>query len=101
MKATLPRGAIRDYCQRWSVCEFALFGSVLRDDFSDQSHIDVLVTFSDGVQYTLFDMVKMAEELEAILGRKVDLLTRKSVESSPNFVRRREILEAAEVIYAS
>jgi len=97
---TLPMEAIRGYCQKWGISEFALFGSVLREDFRAESDIDVLVQFHAGVRRTLFDLVTMADELEAILGRKVDLLTRKGVEESPNYIRRKSILGTAQVIYA-
>jgi len=97
----LPMDAIRTYCEKWGIRELALFGSVLRDDFDKTSDVDVLVTFADGIRHSLIDMVKMADELETVLGRKVDLLTRKSVESSPNYIRRAAILESAQVIYAA
>jgi predicted nucleotidyltransferase len=92
--------AIRTFCQRWGIQEFAVFGSMLRDDFNADSDVDVLITFHEGIGRSLFDMAQMADELEAIIGRKVDLLTRKSVEQSPNYIRRRSILESAQVIYA-
>lgn len=97
----LPMEAIRAFCQRWDVRELALFGSVLRRDFRPDSDIDVLVTFAPGGSPTLFELVEMADELEAILGRKVDLVTRGSVTSSPNYLLRREVLETAQVIYAA
>jgi len=45
------------------VVEFALFGSVLRDDFNFNSDIDVLVTFADKAQISLFDLAQMQIEL--------------------------------------
>lgn len=96
----LPVEAIRVYCEKWGGRELALFGSVLREDFDPQSDIDVLVQFEDDVHRTLFDLVKMTDELEALFGRKVDLLTRKSIEESPNYIRRKSILRSAQVIYA-
>lgn len=98
---SLPMPAIRAYCQKWDIREFALFGSVLRDDFTPTSDIDVLVTFEDNVCYTLFDLVYMADELETILGRKVDFIDRLAIENSPNPIRRNEILSTAQVIYAA
>jgi len=41
----IPREGIADFCRRWQVVEFALFGSVLREDFRPDSDIDVLVAF--------------------------------------------------------
>lgn len=94
------RDAIRAFCGRWNIIEFALFGSVLRPDFRPDSDIDVLVRFREGVRYSLFDLVQMGDELEAIFGRRVDLLDRIAVEQSANYIRREEILNAAEVVYA-
>jgi predicted nucleotidyltransferase len=94
------RGAIGSFCRRWDVARFALFGSVLRSDFRDESDIDVLLTFREGVRYTLFDLACMGDELEAIFGRSVDIVDRKAVEHSPNYLRRDAILRSAEVVYA-
>ena len=92
---------IAAFCQRWQVVEFALFGSVLRPDFDDDSDIDVLLRFGDGSHPTLFDLERMSDELEAIFGRKVDVLSRKSVETSANYLRRKSILDSLQVIYAA
>lgn len=100
LRIALPEKAIRTYCQKWGIRELAVFGSVLRDDFTDQSDVDVLLTFAPDARHTLFDLARMGDELEAILGRKVDLLTRKSVEESPNYIRRSSILDSAQVVYA-
>ena len=97
----LPEKEISDFCQRWRIREFAFFGSVLRDDFDAESDLDILVAFAPDADWSLLDHVRMEQELEALLGRKVDLLSRRSVERSRNWLRRREILETAEVIYAS
>jgi uncharacterized protein len=96
----LPMEAIRDFCQRWGVAEFALFGSILREDFRDESDVDVLLRFDDDVRYSLFDLGQMGNELEVIFQREVDVLDLLAVEASPNYIRRREILETARVIYA-
>jgi hypothetical protein len=96
----LPAEALRAYCQKWKIRELAVFGSVLREDFDDDSDVDVMVTFEEATHHTLFDLVHMAEELEAIAGRRVDLLTRHAVDASPNYIRRREILSTSQVIYA-
>jgi predicted nucleotidyltransferase len=83
---------LRDFCRRWKVTEFSLFGSVVRDDFGPESDVDVLVTFEEDARRTLFDMVHMEDELVEIFGRDVDLLTRRSVERSLNPIRRDSIL---------
>lgn len=92
---------ISEFCKKWKVKEFALFGSVLRDDFKPDSDIDVLVDFEQDSGRTLFDLIDMIDELKNIFGRDVDLLTRKAVERSRNYIRRKEILSSAEMVYVS
>ncbi len=96
----LRQDQIADFCRRWQIAEFALFGSALRDDFRPDSDIDVLVTFAPEADWSLLDHVTMQDELEIIFGRKVDLLSRRGVERSRNYLRRQAILESAEVVYA-
>ena len=97
----LPQAEISEFCGRWHIAELALFGSVLRDDFGPESDLDVLVTFSPGADWGLLDHYQMEQELETLLGRDVDLLTRSAVEQSRNWLRRREILSTAQVVYAA
>jgi predicted nucleotidyltransferase len=97
----LPQDKIADYCRRWKITELALFGSALRDDFNRKSDVDVLVTFDEDAHWTLFDLTDMQEELRNILGREVDLVSRRGLESSQNFLRRKAILSSAKVIYVS
>jgi hypothetical protein len=92
--------ALRAFCQRWGVSEFAVFGSVLRADFRPDSDIDVMVTFADGSGLTLKRLLDMTEELEAMFGREVDLMTRQNIEMARNKLTRAAILESARVIYA-
>lgn len=94
----LPIEQIQAFCQRWHITEFALFGSVLRDDFRPDSDIDVLVTFSENAPWTVLDLVKIQDQLEKILGRKVDLIEKKVIEKSDNWIRRDEILKTAKII---
>jgi predicted nucleotidyltransferase len=96
----IPNETIQAYCKKWGICEFALFGSVLRDDFNENSDIDVLVTFCQGIEYTLADLIAMGDELEMLFGRKVDLIDRYTVENSRNYLRRNIILQSMQVIYA-
>ncbi len=91
---------IANFCQRWGIREFALFGSVLRDDFSNESDVDVLVSFRANRQPKLADLLKMESELSSIFGRDIDLGTRQSVEVDENYLRRKAILGSAQVIYA-
>ena len=100
-RIAIPAEGIAAFCERWQVTELALFGSVLRDDFSPESDIDVLVTFDAAARHTLFDMVRMEEELKALFERDVDLTERTGIEQSRNHIRRKAILKSAETIYAA
>lgn len=91
---------LNQFCRRWSVSELALFGSALREDFGPESDVDILVTFAPEAAWGLLDHVQMEMELSELLGRGVDLLTRRAVERSQNPVRRREILDSAQTVYA-
>lgn len=97
----LPQDKIAEFCQRWQINEFALFGSVLRNDFGPESDLDILVTFAPEADWSLFDHVKMQQELNQLLNRKIDLFSRRAVEQSHNEHRRREILKSAEAIYVA
>ena len=89
------------FCKRRQITELALFGSVLRDDFGPDSDIDVLVKFSPDAKLSFLALDQMEEELGGMLSRKVDLLTRRSVEQSPNWIRRENILGSTKTIYAA
>ena len=98
---SLPTEEIAGFCHYWKITEFALFGSVLRNDFGPESDIDVLVTFASDAAWSLLDHVDMQDELKIIFGRNVDLVSKRGIEQSRNHIRRKEILESAEVIYAA
>jgi uncharacterized protein len=96
---TLPMDRIADFCLQWKIRELALFGSFLRDDFGDQSDIDLLIDPRPGVIWTLTDLLAMEEEMAHLLDRKVELVERTAVEQSHNYIRRRHILATAVPIY--
>ncbi len=96
----IPKEKIKEFCRRWQIAELALFGSVLRDDFRPDSDIDVLVTFAGNADPSLFDQIDMQDELKMILGRSVDLVSRRGIEKSRNYLRRQSILGSAQVVYA-
>ncbi len=97
-KFRIPRKKISEFCRRWEVVEFSLFGSALRPDFRPDSDVDVLVTFSRDAQISLFDLVQMKLDLEKIFHRPVDIIEKDALE---NPFRKREILKTAQVIYAA
>lgn len=92
---------IKSFSTRWKVTEFSLFGSFVKDKLRPDSDIDVLVAFAPDARPTLFDLVKMQMELETLFGRPVDLVERKGLEQSPNYIRRKEILSSLETVYAA
>jgi len=87
------------FCKRWKINELGLFGSILREDFSGDSDVDLLVTFADEADWGFSDYLRMEEELTSLLGRSVDLVERKLVEDSENYIRRRHILGSLHPIY--
>ena len=97
----VSREELAAFCERWQIVELAFFGSVLRDDFGPHSDIDVLVRFHPKAKHSLMGLVTVQEELSRVLGREVDLHERTAVERSRNYIRRRAILESAEVVYAA
>jgi len=101
LRIKLPETRLNDFCKRWQIIELAFFGSVLRDDFNPDSDLDVLVAFAPEANWSLLDHIQMEHELSDLLNRKIDLYTKRAVEQSHNWVRRREILETAEVVYGS
>jgi predicted nucleotidyltransferase len=101
VKIKIPKAKIAEFCKRWNVTEFAIFGSALRGDFRSDSDLDVLVSFAPQSHVSLFDMVRMQDELKAIFGREVDLISRRGVENSRNYLRRKAILESAQVIHVA
>jgi predicted nucleotidyltransferase len=94
----IPEGRLSELCQKWKVRELSLFGSVLRDDFSPSSDVDVLVSFDPAASWTLWDLMEMKEELEVIFGRPVDMVEKEALR---NPWRKRRILSTYEVVYAA
>lgn len=97
----VSKDRIEAFCRRWNVNELAVFGSILRDDFRPESDIDVLVAFAPSTSWRVDDILEMKEELQKIFGRRVDLVERRLVESSPNYIRRKHILNNLETLYVA
>ena len=96
----VPGDKLADFCRRWKIAELSLFGSALTEDFRPDSDIDLLVTFAPDAAWSLFDHFSMEDELATILGREVDLVSRRAIERSSNWIRRKAILESAEPYFA-
>ena len=93
----IPLDRITGFCQRHGIARLSLFGSVLRDDFTPQSDVDVLVEFQPGRTPDFFDMAHMQDELAAIFGHQVDLRTPRDL--SKHF--RDQVLAGARVLHAA
>jgi predicted nucleotidyltransferase len=97
----IDRERIAAFCQKWTIEELSLFGSVLTDDFHPQSDVDVMVEFAADARWGMWDLYDMEEDLKAICGRKVDLMTRRSIAKSENYLMRNSILSGARTLYAA
>ena len=90
---------IAEFCQKWSIEELALFGSVLNDRFHAESDIDILLSFQPNSRQGLLTLAKIKHELESLVSRDVDIVLKEAILKSDNWIRRREILQTAQVIY--
>jgi predicted nucleotidyltransferase len=97
----IPPEQIGEFCRKWRILELSLFGSALREDFRPDSDLDLLVTFAPEAEWRYWDLMTMQDELQALFGRKVDLVERSLVETSENWIRRKHILEHAEPVYVA
>jgi uncharacterized protein len=90
-------GEIAHLCQHWKIMELAIFGSILRSDFRTDSDVDFLVTFAPEAHWHLFDVMNLQRDLEALVGRSVDLTEKVGL---TNPYSKAEILRTAQVLYA-
>jgi hypothetical protein len=100
-RVRLSQEHIGEFCRRWQIVELALFGSALREDFRTDSDVDLLALFDPQANHTLFDMVRMQDELKGILGCNVDLVSRRAIESARNPIRQKSILDSAVLVYGT
>jgi len=85
-------------CNKYKIREFSVFGSSLREDFNENSDVDILVSFFEDAPISLFDLIDLQNELEKMLNRKVDLIEKEALK---NPIRKKSILESMEIIYAA
>ncbi len=96
----LPDKAIGEICRRFGVAELAVFGSALREDFGPDSDVDFLVVFeNDDCGPWLSKFTELEEALTELLGRDVDVVDKRAVENSENYIRREHILQSARTVY--
>jgi predicted nucleotidyltransferase len=96
MPIQFPKQEIEEFCKKHSIRKLSLFGSALRDDFTSESDLDILVEFDPAHIPGLIRLAGMELELGEILGRKVDMRTAQDL--SPYF--REDVLSSARVQYA-
>jgi uncharacterized protein len=101
VRVEIPEKKLQEFCRKWKIIEFSLFGSVLRDDFRPDSDVDVLVTFSPDSHWRYYHILDMKDELKEIFGREVDVVEKRLVEKSENYVRRKHILSNLETVYVA
>lgn len=76
----IPHEQLAAFCRRHHIRRLSLFGSVLRDDFTPQSDVDVLVEFELETHISLLGLVRVEREMGELLGRKVDLICREDLD---------------------
>lgn len=101
LKVSIPREQLEEFCRRSKIAELDLFGSALREDFRPDSDLDPLVSFTRDAHSSRLDHVAREEELSGILARKVDRVSRRAIERSSNWIRRRSILDSAEPFFVA
>jgi predicted nucleotidyltransferase len=101
VRIEIPQDRLAAFCRMHRIRRLSVFGSALREDFRPDSDVDILVSFEEGARHSLFDLVTMQDELQAILGREVDLVEREAVEQSEDYIRRRHILQNEEPVYVA
>ncbi|MDQ3549820.1 MAG: nucleotidyltransferase domain-containing protein [Chloroflexota bacterium] len=89
--------ALAELCRRYHVRELALFGSILRDDFRDDSDVDMLVEYEPDARVGLYEHFDLQMELERLVGRKVDLISKRGL----NVVIRDDVVLSSQVLYAA
>jgi predicted nucleotidyltransferase len=85
-------------CKKYYIIELSIFGSSIRDDFTQNSDVDILVSFEQNSKITLFDIMELEKEFSQLLKREVDIVEKESLK---NPIRRNKILTTREIIYAA
>jgi predicted nucleotidyltransferase len=88
--------SLAEVCRRYGVKELSLFGSAARGEMRQNSDVDIMVEFEPGVRVGLIKFEDLAEELGALIGRRVDLVTKRGLKP---WVRP-EVVKDVRVIYA-
>lgn len=100
MKLNFNSESLGRFCRERGISRLELFGSALGDDFGEESDVDLLATLRTDAHPTLLDWADMQGKLAEMFGRRVDLVSRRAIESSRNRYRKHSILTTATQIYA-
>jgi predicted nucleotidyltransferase len=85
-------------CRKYKINELAIFGSSIRSDFSENSDVDILVSFNKNSEISLFDIMDLEREFSELVKRDVDIVEKESLK---NPIRKNRILSTSEIIYAA
>ncbi|MDR2716983.1 MAG: nucleotidyltransferase domain-containing protein [Treponema sp.] len=85
-------------CKKYGINELSIFGSSIRDDFTQNSDVDILVSFGKTLEITLFDIMDLEKEFSQVFKRDVDIVEKESLK---NPIRKNRILSTREIIYAA
>src|SRR5215470_7071084 len=85
-------------CKKYNINELSIFGSSIRDDFSQNSDVDILVSFDNNSEITLFDIMDLEKEFSQLVKREVDIVEKEALK---NPIRKNKILSTREIIYAA
>src|SRR2546430_664318 len=99
MKLNFSSEQLSQFCRDHGIARLELFGSALREDFREDSDVDLLATLHPDAHPTLLDWADMQEKLASLFGRPVDLVSRRGLERSRNRFRKHSILSTARPIY--
>ena len=97
VKIRIPKKELAEFCHHYQVQKMALFGSVLRKDFRQESDVDVLVSFQPAARIGFITFSRMQRELSTIFNRPVDLVPMEGLKP----VIRDSVLSNIEVVYAA
>jgi predicted nucleotidyltransferase len=97
----LPMVRIAGFCRDWQIQELYVFGSILRDDFSEGSDIDFVYKLLPNASWSFRDLLSAEQALSVIVGRAVDLVSCNSIERDRNWLRRESILGSMKLVYVT
>jgi predicted nucleotidyltransferase len=99
MRVQFDPEKLSQFCRERGISRLEVFGSALREDFREDSDVDLLASLREDAHPTLFEWADMQEKLAGLFGRPVDLVSRRAIERSPNRYRKHAILSMVVPIY--